>query len=247
MAAIMIVIPLLVIGFVLLARLFPVDIASVAEGVLHLKRRRLEAGRISYNEMIVAAVMIVTILSWVFLGKRLGLAGIAMLAVAALFACRVVTWQTIEEYVNWGIILMYGGAIALASALEKSGAAAWIAGKGLSGLGSPFLVITVISLVSLVLTECISNAAVIAILVPIGLSLAHTMGIDPRVITLAITLPAGLAYCLPMGTPANAIVYSSGFLKSREMIVPGLMIMTISWLLFLASAWFVWPLLGLKI
>lgn len=65
--------------------------------------------------------------------------------------------------------------------------------------------------------------------------------------TLAITLPAGLAYCLPMGTPADAIVFSSGFLKSREMIVPGSIIMAISWLLFLASARFVWPLLGFTI
>jgi len=237
-----------VIGFLLLVRLFPVDVVSVDEGLLQLKRRRLEAGKISYDELIVAAVMVTTIFAWVFLGKKLGLAGIAMLAVALLFACRVVSWRTIEEYVNWGIILMYGGAIALASALEKSGAAAWLAGKGLAGLnGSPFLALTVISLVSLLLTECISNAAVIAILLPIGISLAKTVGIDPRVMTLAITLPAGLAYCLPMGTPANAIVYSSGFLKSREMIVPGTMIMAISWLLFLASARFVWPLIGLKI
>lgn len=247
-AAIMIVMPLLVIGFILLLKLFPQDIESVDEGLKFLNRKRLEAGRMSYDEMIVAAVMLVTILAWVFLGKKLGLAAIATLAVTVLFACRVVTWQTIEEYVNWGVILMYGGAISIASALEKTGAAQWLAGKGLAGLNdSPFMVITIISLISLLLTECISNAAVIAILLPIGISLAKSMGMDPRVMTLAVTLPAGLAYCLPMGTPANAIVYSSGFLKGREMIVSGLVIMAISWLLFLASAWFVWPLLGFKL
>ncbi|SNB45121.1 DASS family sodium-coupled anion symporter [Geobacter sp. DSM 9736] len=248
MAAIMIVIPLLAIGFMLLLKLFPQDIASVDEGLRFLNRKRLEAGRMSYDEMIVAVVMVATILAWIFFGKALGLAAIATLAVAVLFTCRVVSWQAIEEYVNWGVILMYGGAIAIASALEKTGAAQWLAGKGLAGLGhSPFMVITIISLISLLLTECISNAAVIAILLPIGISLAKSMGMDPRVMTLAVTLPAGLAYCLPMGTPANAIVYSSGFLKGREMIVSGLVIMTISWLLFLASARFVWPLLGFKI
>ena len=218
------------------------------EGLRFLNRKRLEAGRMSYDEMIVAVVTVATILAWVVLGKKLGLASIATLAVVALFACRVVTWQTIEEYVNWGVILMYGGAIAIASALEKTGAAQWLAGKGLAGLNdSPFMVITVISLISLLLTECISNAAVIAILLPIGISLAKPMGMDPRVMTLAVALPAGLAYCLPMGTPANAIVFSSGFLKSREMILPGMLIMAISWLLFLASAWLVWPLIGFKI
>lgn len=245
MAAIMIVVPLLVIGFLLLLRLFPAEISNVDEGIKHLNRKRLEAGRMSYDEMLVAAIMLLTILAWIFLGKQLGLAGIAIMGVSALFACRVVTWQTIEEYVNWGIILMYGGAISIASALEKTGAAQWLAGKGLAGMSdSPFLVITAISLISLLLTECISNAAVIAILLPIGISLAKSMGIDPRIMTLAVALPAGLAFCLPMGTPANAIVYSSGFLKSREMIKYGVVIMGISWLLFLASARFIWPLLG---
>ncbi len=247
-AALPIVLPLLLVGFVLLLRLFPRDISSVENGILFLRRQRLEMGRMSFNEKIVASIMVLTILAWVFLGKKLGLASIGIFAVAALFVFRVVSWQTIEEYVNWGVILMYGGAITLASALEKSGAAKWLADRGLAGwLDSPFLVIAIFSLLSLVLTECISNAAVIAILMPVGMSLQQSMGIDPRVITLSIALPAGLAFCLPMGTPANAIVFSSGFLKIREMIVPGMIIMTIAWLLFLASAWLVWPLLGLHI
>lgn len=247
-AALPIVIPLLLLGFVLLLWLFPRDIASVEVGLQSLRSKRLEMGRISLNEQIVAVIMVLTILAWIFLGKQLGLASIGLLAVGALFVFRVVSWQAIEEYVNWGVILMYGGAITLASALEKSGAAKWLADQGLSGLAdSPFVVIAIISLLSLLLTECISNAAVIAILMPIGMSLEQSMGIDPRVMTLAIALPAGLAFCLPMGTPANAIVFSSGFLKIREMILPGMIIQLFAWLLFLASAWLIWPLLGLHI
>ncbi|BCR05501.1 sodium/dicarboxylate or sulfate cotransporter [Desulfuromonas versatilis] len=247
-AALPIVIPLLLVGFVLLLKLFPRDIASVESGILFLRRQRLEMGRMSFNEQIVALIMVLTILAWVFLGKKLGLASIGIFAVAALFVFRVVSWQTIEEYVNWGVILMYGGAITLASALEKSGAAKWLADSVLAGwLDRPFLVIAAFSLLSLVLTECISNAAVIAILMPVGMSLQQSMGIDPRVMTLTIALPAGLAFCLPMGTPANAIVFSSGVLKMREMVLPGALIMTLAWLLFLASAWLVWPLLGLHI
>jgi sodium-dependent dicarboxylate transporter 2/3/5 len=108
-------------------------------------------------------------------------------------------------------------------------------------------VIAVVSLVAMILTECISNAAVIATLMPITLSLAKTMGVDPRIMTLAVALPAGLAFCLPMGTPANAIIFSSGFLKMRDLAVPGAVIMLFAWLLFLAAAGFVWPLLGFKL
>jgi sodium-dependent dicarboxylate transporter 2/3/5 len=247
-AALPIVLPLMLVGFVFLYRFFPADITSVDKGIQYLSRQRLEMGRISLQEKIVAAIMVLTLGGWIFFGRQLGLANIAILATVALFVFKVVTWKAIEEYVNWGVILMYGGAITLASALDKSGAALWVADRGLSGLsGSPFLVIAVISLLSLVLTECISNAAVIAILMPIGMNLEQTMGMDPRVMTLAIALPSGLAFCLPMGTPANAIVFSSGFLKIREMIVPGLIIQFFAWLFFLASAWLVWPLMGLHI
>lgn len=247
-AALPIVLPLMIIGFIFLYRMFPGDIASVDIGIQHLKHQRLALGRISFQEKIVAAVMILTLGGWVFYGKQLGLANIAILAAVALFVFKTISWKAIEAYVNWGIILMYGGAIALASALDQSGAARWVADQGLSYLPhSPLMIIGIISLLSLILTECISNAAVIAMLMPIGMSLEHTVGIDPRVMTLAIALPAGLAFCLPMGTPANAIVFSSGFLSIREMIVPGVIIQIIAWLLFLASAWLIWPWLGLSI
>jgi sodium-dependent dicarboxylate transporter 2/3/5 len=248
LAACMIVFPLLVIGFLLLLKFFPVDIATVEEGLVILNRKRLETGKIGYDEMITAAVLIVTIACWILLGERFGLASIAILGSAALFTFRVVTWQIIEEYVNWGIILMYGGSISLAAALEKTGAAIWLVKKGVGVIdASPFVVIVAISFVSIVLTECISHAAVVAILMPIGMGLCKTMGIDPRVMTLSIAIPAGLAYCLPMGTPATAIAYSSGFLKSRDIIVSGCVIMAISWGLFLVSVVFVWPLLGFRI
>ena len=247
-AACMIVLPLLVIGFLLLLRFFPADIEDVEEGRRFLNRKRLETGRIGYDEILTALVMVATVTGWIFLGEKSGLAAIAILGAAALFTFRVVSWQTIEEYVNWGIVLMYGGTIALASALEKTGAAVWVVQKGLGVLShSPLAVIAVISLVAIVLTECISHAAVVAILMPVGMGLCKTLGMDPRVMTLAITLPAGLAYCLPMGTPATAIAYASGYLKSRDIIVSGMIIMAISWLLFLCSVLLVWPLLGMKI
>lgn len=248
LAACVIVLPLMLLGFVLLTRFFPVDIDSVSRGIVALNRKRLESGRITYDEMITALVTLLTIAGWIFFGRVAGLANIAILGVVVLFIFRVISWEKIEEYVNWGIVLMYGGSIALASALEKSGAAQWIVGNGMKIFNpSPFMTIAVISLVAIFLTECISHAAVVAIFMPIGMGLAKEMGMDPRVMTLAIALPAGLAYCLPMGTPATAIAYASGFLRSRDIIVPGLVVMAISWLLFLASAWFVWPYLGLRI
>jgi len=247
-AACMIVIPLLVIAFLLLLKFFPPDLQDVEVGRKFLNHKRLETGKMGYDEMLTALVMLCTVACWMFLGEKTGLAAIAILGAAALFTFKVVSWQTIEEYVNWGIILMYGGTIALASALEKTGAAVWVVKKGMGDHAhSPLAVIAVISLVAIVVTECISHAAVVAILMPVGMGLCQTTGMDPKVMTLAIALPAGLAYCLPMGTPATAIAYASGYLKSRDIIVSGAVVMAISWLLFMASVVFVWPLIGLKI
>ncbi len=247
-AACMIVLPLLVIGYPLLLKFFPPDLQDVGEGRKFLNRKRLDTGKMGYDEMLTAAVMVGTVACWIFLGEKAGLAAIAILGAAVLFTFRVVSWQKIEEYVNWGIILMYGGTIALATSLEKTGAAIWVVKKGLAGFShSPLAVIAIISLVAIILTECISHAAVVAILMPVGMGMCKTLGLDPKVITLSIALPAGLAYCLPMGTPATAIAYASGFLKSRDIIVAGVAIMAISWGLFLLSVLFVWPLLGLKV
>jgi sodium-dependent dicarboxylate transporter 2/3/5 len=247
-AACMIVLPLMVIAFFILLKFFPVDLQDVEVGVKFLNHKRLETGKMGYDEMVTALVMVSTVVCWITLGEKTGLAAIAILGAAVLFTFKVVTWQKIEEYVNWGIILMYGGTIALASALEKTGAAVWIVKKGMGGMQhSPLAVIAVISLVAIALTECISHAAVVAILMPVGMGLCKTTGIDPKVMTLCIALPAGLAYCLPMGTPATAIAYASGYLKSRDIIVSGAVVMAISWLLFMASVVFIWPLIGLKI
>lgn len=247
-AACLIVFPLLFIGYLVLVKFFPPDILDVEVGRKFLNSKRLETGKMGYDEMLTALVMVATIVCWMWLGEKTGLAAIAILGAAALFTFKVVTWQKIEEYVNWGIILMYGGTIALASAMEKTGAAVWLVNKGLGNTEhSPLAIIAVISLVAIILTECISHAAVVAILMPVGMGLCHSTGMDPKVMTLSIALPAGLAYCLPMGTPATAIAYASGFLKSRDIIVSGCVIMFISWLLFMASVLFVWPLIGLKI
>ena len=247
-AACMIVIPLMAIGFLLLLKFFPPDIQNVDEGRKFLNKKRLETGKMSYDEMLTAVVMVVTIVCWIFLGEKSGLAAISILGATALFTFRVVSWEKIEEYVNWGIVLMYGGTIALAAALEKTGAAVWVVKKGMGSLPhSPIMIIAVISFVAIILTECISHAAVVAILMPVGMGMCKTLGMDPKVITLSIALPAGLAYCLPMGTPATAIAYASGFLKSRDIIRSGTVIMAISWGLFLLSVLFIWPLIGLKI
>jgi len=242
------VIVLAVVADLLLLWFFPIDIDSVqaADEVLH--ERRLRLGRMRYQERAIGLVMLGTLGAWIFLGEEFGLANVAIAAVVVLFFLRLVRWTEIEGYVNWGVLLMYGGAICLGSALSRSGAASWLAHATLSEWASSgTVVILLLSAISLLLTEAMSNSAVVAMLLPMSLGMAGESGLDPRVLALTIAVPAGLATTLPIGTPANAIAYSSGYLSLRDMIVPGAVLAFCAWVCFNIMAVLYWPLLGLYI
>jgi sodium-dependent dicarboxylate transporter 2/3/5 len=241
------VLVLLVIAYFLILRIFKSEITNVSQAVRVLESRTKELGLLSFEERLIGLIVLATIVCWITIGNAVGLANIAIVAVVFLFIFKLVTWKDIEDYVNWGVILMYGGAIALGFAMDSTKAAAWVANQTiLSWQLAPLLLLLVIVLVSILLTEGISNAAVVAILMPLGISVARNYGIDPKVITFAVAVPSGLAFMLPMGTPPNAIAYSSGFIKIRDMVKIGAILSASSVIVFMAVAVFYWPLLGLK-
>jgi len=242
------VLVMLCIAFFLLLRFFRPEINDIENAREILEKKNKELGKLSKKEKCVGILMIVTVFCWMFYGKEIGLANIAIASVVVIFTLRLVRWKDVEEYVNWGIILMYGGAICLGFGIEKSGAAQWVASVTISKfITSPFFVIIIFSSLSLLLTEGMSNSAVIAILMPVGISIAKSFNIDPKIITFIIAVPSGLAFCLPMGTPANAIAYSSGYIKLRDLIIPGGVLGILSLLVFILMVKFYWPLLGMKI
>jgi solute carrier family 13 (sodium-dependent dicarboxylate transporter), member 2/3/5 len=237
---------LLVIGWQVIVRFFPIDIASVREADAIIEEKALRLGRPSTKERSIALVMLGTLLTWIVGGEEFGLATISLAAVVVLFLFDLLTWRDIEQYVNWGVLLMYGGAIALGSALHRSGAAAWVAQQTVSQWAhSPGAVIAMISAFGIVLTEAMSHSAVVALLMPLSLGIAQQFGIDPRVMAPAVALPAGLAFTLPVGTPGNAIAYSSGYLRLRDMLIPGSILVVFAWAAFNLVANYYWPLIGI--
>jgi solute carrier family 13 (sodium-dependent dicarboxylate transporter), member 2/3/5 len=96
------------------------------------------------------------------------------------------------------------------------------------------------------LTEGISNVAVVALLLPLGISVAGSFGIDPRVMAMVVAVPSGLAYMLPMGTPPNAIAFSSGFIGIKDMVKIGFILNFLSLAVFVIMARIYWPFLGLN-
>ena len=247
LAVVPIVIIILFIVWILMRVVFKIDVADVSGARRSLVKKMDEMGKISKAELVTAVIIIFTIIAWIFFSSYIGLAVIALLGSLLLFVFKIVNWKDIENYINWGIILMYGGAIALGSALEISGAAQWLA-KTIIGerVFSPYLFVLVISFISIILTEGMSNVATVACILPIAFSLGKSFGINPVVVTFAVAVPSGLAFCFPISTPANAIAFSSGYYRIKDSLKLGIFLNIISFLIFNLMARFYWPVIGLK-
>lgn len=238
---------LLMLGFAfgLYQLFYPPEEIDIAKVRAMLQQRRLELGKITPRETGVSILTLGTIIAWVILGEQFGLAQIALIAVIIAFVFKLTDWQEVEEDVNWGIFLMYGGAICLGYAMEKTGGAAWLARHSLGAfVDSPTMLIAAISFLSIALTELLSNSAVVALLMPVALSMGKDLGIDPRVMTMVVTIPSGLGFMFPMGTPATAIAFSSGYLSMRDTVRTGWILFLAGWLVFNLSIHFIWPLIG---
>ncbi|MHC4197610.1 MAG: SLC13 family permease [Planctomycetota bacterium] len=243
-----VVIIMLISGEIIFRIFFPCEIKDVSVAYDSLMQKRKAMGKLRPGAYVVTAIMVATIFCWIFFREQIGLANTALGAVVLLFVLRLVEWKQVEESVNWGIILMYGGAIALGSAMNSSGASLWLTDRLVANVTDhPLLLIAIIAFLSKFLTEVMSNTAVVAVLLPVCLNASDTYGVSPEVITFTVTLSAGLAFMLPMGSPATAIAYSSGFLSRGDFMKAGLCMNVIAWVVFILVARYYWPLLGYNI
>jgi sodium-dependent dicarboxylate transporter 2/3/5 len=238
---------LMVVAFFVLPRLFHVDVSDVSRARKALDEKARELGPLSTREKGVAVITVATVVAWIVVGGAVELASIAILAAVSLFVFGLIDWRSVEEYVNWGVILMYGGAIALAAALHQTGGASWIAHVAMSRVGglSNFWMLIVFAVVASFLTEAISNVAAVAVLLPICFGVAEGAGVPPVAVVFAVAVPAGLAFALPMGTPPNAIAYSAGYYRLRDSVLAGSLLKILALAILIVVIRFYWPLLGI--
>lgn len=136
------------------------------------------------------------------------------------------------KFVDWGTLILFGGGIALSDAMFKSGLATWIAHTFIGLLGTPSTIAMLFVIVILVamLTEVTSNTAVTTMMVPIMISIARTTGENPVTLAVATALAASMAFMLPVATPPNALVYSTGYVELKDMVRGGLILDLLGWL-----------------
>lgn len=176
---------------------------------------------------------------------------IAMLGATALFifpsgmgkSKKILEWSDTSK-MAWGIILLFGGGIALAAALEKAGLiqslGSWIA--GFSGSGG-FMLILVITFISLFISELMSNIAQVIVFSPVIAGIADAVGINPLLLGIPMTLAASCASMMPMGTPPNAIVFASGHITLKQMVKTGFVMNIIAVILIALFSYYIIPLI----
>lgn len=245
-AAIPVTLAMLFFAYIVLRFLYPSEIQDVkpAHDLLEVQIR--EMGPLTLDEIKVGAVYILTVIGWIVSGYHGDLSGnlaiIAILGAASLSLLGTMNWKDCQQHVNWGVILMYAGAIALGKTLDGADGGKWLVQSFLSGhdYGPVFLLAGVMA-ISKLLTEGISNAAAVTIILPLALELGLEAGIPLITIVYAVAIPCGLVFCLPMGTPPMAICYDSGYFRIRDSLSSGLILNVISWLVVLLAALYYWP------
>lgn len=171
-------------------------------------------------------ILVLTILAMIFeeqIGIKLAISG--SIGALALVITGVITEQQAYDSIDLKTIFLFGGTLSLAKALEVTGAGAYIADTVINIIGqdaSPFVLLVAVFLLACVMTNFMSNTATTALLVPISLSIATTMGADPKALVIATVIGGSCAYATPIGMPANTMVLGPGGYKFNDYVKAGL-------------------------
>lgn len=251
---------LMVLYWVLIRVLYPNHIKHSKTAHTFVEQELKELGPLTSPEKRVLGVFILTASLWIFKSGILAFFPslilddnmIAILAAILLFMIPsgshkntnklpLLEWSDTDR-LPWGILLLFGGGISLAYALEKAGVMHSI-GLWVSGFSShPLILLVLVVVISVFMSELMSNVAQVMVFAPVVSIMADSIHINPLFLGLPMTLSASCAGMLPMGTPPNAIAFSSGYIPLKEFLKAGFIMNLVSIGLIILFGWFVLPL-----
>ena len=253
-----IAIPLLVIAWLYLTKFaFKFKQKEFPGGKEEINRLLVLIGPMKREEKLVSSIFVLTAFCWItrsfilqeffpFIDDTIiaMTAGVLLFVVPASdFKKRLITWEDAVK-LPWGIILLFGGGMALAAGFQITGLASWLGAQmsvfqGLSVLVLVFVVITLVNF----FTEFTSNLATTAMLLPILAPIAISLNINPYMLMVACTIAASCAFMMPVATPPNAVVFGSGYLRIPDMIKSGIWMNIISILFLTLMVYYFLPII----
>lgn len=239
---------MLTITYLLLTKvLFPSRIKNLADSSQIIDDQIKLLGKISRAEKLVAIIFVLTAVAWILRGNLntwfntnlLNDTLIGMVGAIFMFATPVslkkgeflLDWEYTKK-LPWGILLLFGGGLTLAKAMETT-EIVQIVGETIAQQGnvSKLLLVLGLSAFMLFMTEIMSNVALAVIFVPVVLGISISLNINPMYLSLPVTLAASYAFMMPISTPPNAIVFSSGMIPMKQMIRAGFILNVVAILL----------------
>lgn len=194
-------------------------------------------------------VFLITAICWIF-GKQLGDAFgfkspdtvVALFAAVAVLMLGLVSWKQVSDNTDWGVLMLFGGGIALSDIMKNTGASAVLAEQISSGLAgaSALVVILVVAAFIIFLTEFTSNTASAALLVPLFAPIGAALGLPEQVLVLVIGIGASCAFMMPVATPPNAIVMGTGHVKQGDMMKVGFALNLVAVAIVTVMAYLFW-------
>jgi len=164
--------------------------------------------------------------------------------IAAVFVCLfgVAEWKQIQENTDWGVLMLFGGGLSLSVILTQSGASKALVDsvQFLIADSNYFVIGLMVATFIIFLTEFTSNTASAALLVPIFISVAENLGVNPLGLSLIIGIGASCAFMLPVATPPNAIAYGTGKVSQRDMIKAGFVLNILCIIFISVVAYYFW-------
>ncbi|MBW2119484.1 MAG: anion permease [Deltaproteobacteria bacterium] len=203
------------------------------------------------KEAIMAVILVLMIIGWITLPKQLGPGGVTIVAVAAMFLCRIVDWDNIQDGVAFDVVGLYAAACAMGVGLKFTGGALWLANTFVALLPDSIahgdMLAIGVSLLTGTMTNFMSDGATVAALGPIVLPMADLAHVHVWKLALACAFSSSFANFLVVGTPNNAIAFGMGkdpetgerLLSVFDFVKYGLPVTILAWLVL----WF-WAILG---
>ena len=225
---------------------------------LHINfEQSFESIEMNSVRVLTLVIFVVIALTWVFSGQInpliSGLLGlqkniasfdsvVALLAAIVICSTGIVSWKQIQESTDWGVLMLFGGGLTLSAVLKDSGASKILADSIVFMIeGQHFYLIGLLVATFIIfLTEFTSNTASAALLVPIFISIAQSLGMPEIGLALIIGLGASCAFMLPVATPPNAIVFGSGQVKQSEMVKAGFVLNLVCILVISTMGYLFW-------
>lgn len=201
-----------------------------------------------WKQIVSLVILVVVILAMIFekqIGVKIQIS--ACVGAIILVLTGVISEKEALKSIDLKVVLLFGGSLALAKALETTGAGSLIADAIVGALGSnpnPMILLLVIFVVGCALTNFMSNTATTALMVPIATSLAQSLGADPRSMIIATVIACSCAYATPIGMPANTMVVGLGGYKFNDYVKAGLPLIAVSFIICIVLLPILFPFYG---